>query len=227
MRGWAAAGSRSKSGSTGSIPSLLAVATQTGTAATPARLMVSLPAGGTLELNSPEEVELWENAAKRYIEDYGFVKANDLILLGAILSQTIAMYRAQQQLSDSSKANAAIALIGKASEQIRELEKALGVDKKTREAGGQHTVADYITRLKRAAHVKGVHISDRTKAYEQLAMDMRWKIRVLRNGDDEDRRHHGISEKKIIDELEKRLAELEEKDREWAKDRGRVFVGKL
>ena len=66
-----------------------------------ADFMVDLPAGGRLDLNDADEVELWEESAKRYIDDYGLVKANDLMLLGAILSQAIAMYRAQRELNDA------------------------------------------------------------------------------------------------------------------------------
>lgn len=170
---------------------------------------------------------MWDSTHKRYIADYHLTKANDLILLGAILSQALIMYRAQVDLSDPKKAQPAQAKIQKTAEEIRSLEKALGIDKKTREAGGQHTVLDYITRAKRAAHEKGVHISDRVKAYEALAMEARWKIRLLRNGDDEDRRHHGITEKAIINWLEGELADLEEKDKKWAREKGRIFVGRL
>lgn len=188
---------------------------------------VRLPAGGAMELKDAEEVNVWETSSRRYIEDYGFQKTNDLVLVGALLSQTIAMYRAQLLLADPAKASAAVALIGKASEQIRELEKALGVDKRTREAGGQHTVADYITKLKRAAHAKGIHISERVKAYEDFAMGFRWRLRVLRNGDEEDRRHHGITRDSLLQWAEDELGALEEKDKEWAREKARVFVGNL
>src|SRR5438067_2420074 len=128
---------------------------------------VDLPAGGRLELQNAEEVRYWEDSAKRYVQDYGLIKANDLVLLGAILAQGIAMRRAMDDLNDPKRATSAVTTIGKASEQIRELEKALGIDKKTREAGGRHTVEDYVTTLKRAAHERGVHISKRVKAYEE------------------------------------------------------------
>lgn len=193
-----------------------------------ARFLVHLPAGGApIALKSAAEVAYWNDVQQQYTSDYGFSRTNDLVLLGAVLSQTIAMYRAQLELADPKRASAAVALIGKASEQIRELEKALGVDKKSREAGGQHTMADYVTRAKRAAHEYGIHISDRVKAYEDLAMELRWRIRVLRNGDDEDRRHHKITEGSIIKYAEQRLAELEEKDKEWAREKGRLFIGQL
>lgn len=189
---------------------------------------VDLPAGGQLALDGPDEVQLWEEGAKRYIDDYGLVKQNDLVLLGALLTQNLVMYRAQQKLTGPAKeAAAAQGQIIKAAEEIRALEKALGIDKKTREAGGQHTVGNYIATLKRAAHEKGVRIAERVKAYESFAMDLRWRLRLLRDGDDEDRKYHGISEKGICQWATEQLAELEEKDKEWAQEKGRTFIGKL
>lgn len=190
-------------------------------------LQVTLPAGGTLDLQDADEVIFWEETARRYVQEYGLHKMNDLVMLGAVLSQGIAMYRAQKSLFDPKKATNAVAIISKASEQIRDLEKALGIDKKTREAGGQHTVADYVSNLKRAGHEMGIRISDRTKAYEAFVMELRWKVRLLRNGDEEDRAYHGISEESIVKWAENELAKLEESDKTWAAQKGKVFVGKL
>lgn len=193
----------------------------------PPKFEAELPSGGTLELASADEVDVWKHTAERYIQDYGLVKQNDLVLLGAILAQAIAMYRAQRDLIDPKKAGPAQGILIKAATEIRELEKALGIDKKTREAGGQHTVSDYITRLKRAAHEKGVHIADRVKAYEAFAMELRWRLRLLENGDDEDRKYHDVSEKSICEFAARELAKIEEADKAWAKEKGKVFVGRL
>lgn len=197
------------------------------TAPRPSLFVVKLPAGGTLTLGDADEVALWNEVRDRYIDDYGLVKSNDLMLLGAILSQVVAMYRAQRNMNDPKKAAAAAGQIGKCSEQIRDLEKSLGIDKKTREAGGQHTVVDYVTKLKRAAHAKGIHIAERTKAYEAVLMEARWKIRLLRNGDAEDRRHHNLTDRSVIDWLEGELQKLEGEDQAWAKEKGAVFIGTL
>jgi hypothetical protein len=188
---------------------------------------VDLPSGGQLELLSADEVDVWNHTSERYIQDYGLVKQNDLVLLGAILAQNVAMYRAQRDLTDPKKAGAAQGVLIKAATEIRELEKALGIDKKTREAGGQHTVTDYITRLKRAAHAKGVRIAERVKAYEAFMMELRWKLRLLQNGDDEDRKYHNVSEKSICEWAARELEKLEEADKKWAKEKGKVFLGRL
>lgn len=196
---------------------------------------VEFPAGGTMTLLDDQEVELFERSKNRYIEDYALQKTNDLVLVGAILTQQIVMFRAQKRISEMSRKeetkvgdlSAAQAIVTKCAEEIRHLEKALGIDKKTRESGGQHTVANYIERLKRAAHEYGVHIHERVKAYEEVMMEARWKIRLLRNGDEEDQRYHNVSEKEIIDWLERELEKIEQQDKVWAKDKGRLFVGKL
>lgn len=193
------------------------------------QFLVDLPGGGALALGGVEEVDLWEGSAKRYIEDYGLHKQNDLVLVGAILSQQLAMYRAQQDLNDTKKASSAQNTIIKAATEIRELEKALGIDKKTREQGGQHTVADFITRLKRAGHEKAVRISERVKEHEALANELRWRIRLYRNGDDEDRAYHRdtMTADTIVDFAERGLATIEANDQKWAREKGKVFVGRL
>lgn len=216
--------------------------------ALPSDFEVELPAGGSLLLHSLEEVDLWEESAKRYVQDYQLTQQNDLLLLGAILSQQLAMFRAQQRMNgmtpelDGKGAptgqyvrkelkvadmGAAQSTIVKASTEIRELEKALGIDKKTREAGGAHNVQNYVQTLKAAARQYGVHLSKRMQKYELMAMEARWRIRLLRNGDAEDRRYHGITEQKVIDWLEEQLVELEKADQEFAREKHRVFIGRF
>ena len=180
-----------------------------------------------MELQSAEEVLFWESNAKRYIQDYGLSKASDLIHVGAILSQAVAMYRAQIAMADPKKSVQAVGQISKSSEQIQQLEKSLGIDRKTREAGGKHETADYVTRLKRAAHEKGVRIAERTKAFEAFAMELTWKIRLLRNGDDEDKAYHNLSEASIIGWAENELAKLAEQEKKWAHEKAKVFTGRL
>jgi hypothetical protein len=50
-------------------------------------------------LHSIDEVDLWEESAQRYVNDYQLTQQNDLLLLGAILSQQLAMFRAQQRMN--------------------------------------------------------------------------------------------------------------------------------
>jgi hypothetical protein len=214
----------------------------------PTSFEVALPAGGKLMLHSVDEVDLWEESAQRYVNDYQLSQQNDLLLLGAILSQQLAMFRAQQRMNGMapklddkglptgdykrqevkvSDLSAAQSTITKASIEIRELEKTLGIDKKAREAGGTHTVQNYVSTLKEAARTYGVHLSKRMQEYEKVMMDMRWRLRLLRNGDPEDRNYHRLTPQSVLDHLEKELERLEELDKTYAKEKHRVFLGRV
>ena len=214
----------------------------------PQHFEVDLPAGGKLHLQSLEEVELWEESMKRYIDAYQFAEQNDLLTLGAILSQQLVIFRAQQAMNGmepeldeeliptgrwkcgevkASDMSSAAATITRASEEVRALEKQLGIDKKTREAGGQHTVADYVKTVKAAAREYGLHISHRLKAYEKFTMEARWRLRLLENGDDEDLAYHDLSPEKFCAWARRELGELEEIDKEFAREKHAVVVGRL
>lgn len=209
---------------------------------------VNTPTGAKLLLRSQEEVEYYNELAKAYLEDYRLHRVSEKVLLSSILAQALNIYRCQAELVGiREKVDAGgIGLgeyeevklspadrtglqkqIGEATKEIREIEKQLGIDKKSRDAGGAETTADYLTMLKRAAHRMGVHINKRVKLYEEFAMQMRWRLRLLRNGDDEDRRYHNISEANICAWAENVLKQLENYDKKFAKDQAKLFAGKL
>lgn len=209
---------------------------------------VEAPAGGKIFLRSQDEVEFWEDMVEGYKEDYNLTRRNELVLVGALVTQALTIYRGQQEMTgllpkfdnsgiptgemeekkvSATERGAIQKSIAEASKEIRELEKQLGIDKKSREASGAQTVAGYISTLKEAGHKMGVHIFQRVKMYEQLAMDLRWRLRILRNGDDEDKRYHDISPEKICKWAEGVLAEIEKFDQEFAEEQQKLFGGKL
>jgi ethanolamine utilization cobalamin adenosyltransferase len=65
------------------------------------------------------------------------------------------------------------------------------------------------------------------KAYEQLAMDARWRLRLMRNGDAEDRAYHKLTPQTVCDWLEEELTKLEAIDKEYAREKHAVFVGRF
>lgn len=194
----------------------------------PTNFDVELPGtGATIPLNTSDEVVLWEDTAKRYISDFRLTKTSDLIALGAILTHVIALYRAQLDLADPKKQNSASERVGTAAENIRKAEKALGIDKASRDRGGQQSTLDYVKEMKAAGYAKGVRISERVKAYEAFNMELKWKLRILHGGDEEDRAHHRLTPKSICEWAGRELAKIEEADKEWAKEKGAIWVGKL
>lgn len=209
---------------------------------------VELPAGGQLYVQTPEEVDLWETSRSRYVDDYHFTKQNDLVLLGAVLQQQLILYRAQRAINgmepeldasgvptgkyimtapDAEQNATAIKQLGTASDQIRVIEKALGIDKVSRESGGQHTVENYLRTLKRAAHERGIHISERVKKYEEFVKALSWRVRILRSDDVEDKAYHDLTPDKLVDWIAGELATLDEFDKKFAREVGKLFVGKL
>lgn len=202
-------------------------ATDNGGGRTQRKHLAELPAGGQIQLNSADEVDEWNKLAAGYIADFGLIRTNELAQLGAILAQQIAQNRAMQDMSDIKKAPAAVSIITKTSETIGELEKRLGIDRKSLQAGAKDDLGDYVKLLKKAGHARAVHITERTKAFEEFCMELRWKLRVLENADDEDKRHHGLSQESVCVWAAVQLAELEAKDKTWSHEKGKLFVGRL
>lgn len=208
-----------------------------------------LPAGGTLMLRSAEELEYFDKIRDGYVDDYNLTKLNDLALLGALLSQQLEVYRSQQLMNGmepildgdnvptgryaltevkAATKNAAQQRLIKATEEVRQIEKSLGIDKKTRESGGQYTLEEYVGTLKSAARRYGLHISKRFKRHEKFANGLRWRIRLLRVGDQEDRQYHGVeTAEKVVAWAETELAKIERLDKDFAKEHGVMVIGKL
>lgn len=207
---------------------------------------VDLPAGSFMYLRDAQEVDLFNEWSARLIGEYQFVKLNDLAQLGALLTQMVMLFRAQQTISgyrpkldnsgvptgdmekvDDEEVAAANALLQKASDQIRTLEKALGIDKSTRESSGAYTLEDYLKTAKRAAHTYGIHINKRFIEHESFANDLRWRLRALFTWDAEDRAIHDITPDKILEWANVRLQEIEQTDKDYAHTKGKMFIGKL
>jgi hypothetical protein len=58
-------------------------------------------------------------------------------------------------------------------------------------------------------------------------MDARWRLRLMRNGDAEDRAYHKLTPQTVCDWLEGELAKLEELDKQYAREKHAVFVGRF
>lgn len=209
---------------------------------------VDLPAGGVLHLQSPDEVSLYEGSLKRYKEEYTFVKTNDLFTLGTLLLQQIILFRAQCAINgmepemdeygvptgnyrrisyETADLKNSHDLLQKASVEVRNLEKQLGIDKSSREKGNTHTVDSYLKTAKEAAHARGIHIAERTIEYERVINELKWKLRVLYNADKEDRAYHNLTPRTILDWLRDECVKFDEIDKKFAMQKGKVFVGKL
>lgn len=209
---------------------------------------VELPSGGPLHLQTPDEVDLWNTALQRYRDDYVLVKHNDLVTLGALLQQQIVLFRCQTAINgmepavdgsgvptgayqrvemDAADLAGFQRVLTDAAKEMRALEKQLGIDKSTREAGGAHTLDNYVKVLKRAAHERGIHITSMVLEYQKVFKEASWKVRMLLHADPQDRAYHNITPKSVILWLEEEIKRLEGLDQQFAREKGKLYAGQL
>lgn len=209
---------------------------------------VELPAGGKVPLQTIEEVEVFEAARDSYLHDFRIQHHSDKLAIGSLIMMHLEVFRNQQRLNGMeaevdaagvptgryvkaqmkpTDKTAALSVLLKVQGEIRDAEKALGVDKKTRDAGGQHEVRDYIGEVKSAAEIWGVHLSRRYQAYDAFARALRVKIHMLDNLDAEDLQHENISVDTILGFCRASLERLVEADKKFAAEKGRLIVGRV
>lgn len=209
---------------------------------------VDLPGGGKVHLQTMDEVDLWEESRDRYLHDYRLTQQSDRLSVGTALLLHLEIFRAQQKLNgmvaeldpnniptgryvketvSGQDRSAALNVIIKSQGEIREIEKALGIDKRTRDQGGQYDVASYVQAMKAGAREFAIHLSKRYKAYEATVMAARTKLRMLENLDAEDLAIENLSPETFCDWMRGELAKLEEADKKFAHEKGRMIVGRV
>src|SRR4051794_26404693 len=117
----------------------------------PSNFEVELPAGGKLQLATIDEVDLFEESRDKYLHDYRITAQSDRLIVGNVLMMHLENFRAQQRINGmepefdpagiptgryvkakvgQQERTAALNVLLKTSGEIREIEKALGIDKK-------------------------------------------------------------------------------------------------
>jgi len=204
-----------------------------------------LPGGGSVTFSNPNELDFFEKTKKRYVNEYAFTKPNDLTRLSQLLMAELAAYRMNQRMAGSipvydrsgnitgfntiepqeiSELAKALPSIQK---EIRDLESALKIDKKTRDGSGAHEVRHYLESLKKVALKYGVHLSDRYVAYDEFVSELRWRLRVFNNTDEDDRAYHNVkTAEDIIKWSEGQLLKLEDVDKQFAKNKQALWMSK-
>jgi hypothetical protein len=210
---------------------------------------VEMPGGGgQMWLANMAEVDRWQTLEAQYREQYDLRKVNDLTNLGTLLVQQINLYRAQMALSGRvpevddldglptgrmiykvlkpAEVKAHQEAVTAASKEIREIEKAMGIDKKSREQAGDESLRSWLVTMKERAHRYGLHVSERTRAYEEFAMELRWRLRLNEVGDAEDKQYEDCSDEGVIRWAREQLAALEARDQTFAQEEGALVLGK-
>lgn len=207
-----------------------------------------LPHGGTITLQNPEEVAYFRDLKKSYEDDYAslLLKPNDRNRLSQLINFELLAHRYTQRMMgavnvyDSDGNITAIEkidpvemanisqMLPKVQDEIRRLETALKIDKRTREGSGEGDIRNYMEMLKKAAINYKVHLSKRYTSYDEFVNELRWRIRVFKNADAEDRAYHGLeTESKVLDWIEQQLLDLEAVDKEFANNKQALWVGRI
>ncbi len=233
---------RSK-GTTGSVQ--MVPSAQSGAAAPLSITVSELPGGGVVTLMNISEVNYFDTLKTRYADEYPLTKPNDLSRMSQLLMAELTAFRLMQdaagqkpkydaqgnligvEMVDPIERDFAMTNLPKAQAEIRNLENALRIDKKTREGSGQHEVRNYIESLKSAAAEYGVHLSERYTYYDETFNEVSWMLRVLDNADDEDRKYHNVSMESIIAYFRERLSGKEDMDKSFAKDKQALWTGTI
>jgi hypothetical protein len=225
------------------------VASQTGMApAAATNFEVELPGGGKLPLQTIDEVEVFEESRDRYLSDYSIRNQSDRLAVNHMLILSIEAFRASQRINGmepeldpagvptgryikgkvtGTERAAALNVLIKSRESVADTEKQLGIDKKTRDQGGQYDVATYIEGAKKGAREFGVHLSKRYIAYTFFVKALRTQLRMLRQLDAEDLVEARLSKESLLEWAWNELDKLEEIDKRFAAEKGRLIVGRV
>jgi len=207
-----------------------------------------LPHGGTITLQNPEEVSYFRELRKTYEEEYAtlLLKPNDKNRLSQLIGFELMAHRLTQRMMGAvntydddgnitgieridpvEMANIS-AMLPKVQDEIRKLESALKIDKRTREGSGEGDIRNYMETLKKAAIQYKVHLSKRYTANDEFVNELRWRMRVFTTADQEDRAYHGIDTvEKLHEWVGQSLLELEEIDKDFAVNKQSLWIGKV
>jgi hypothetical protein len=220
----------------------------TGMAQGPQNLEVELPAGGKLHLKTIEELDVFEEARDAYLSDYSLTNQSDKLAVNTMLLLHLEAFRASQRINGmepeldnagvptgryvNAKISAqdrasALSILMKTRESIADTEKALGIDKRTRDQGGSYDVKTYIDGAKSGAREFGIHLSKRYVAYVTVFKSARTQLRMLRQLDSEDLAEMRLTPESFLKWLWDEMEKLDEVDRKFAHEKGRLIVGRV
>jgi hypothetical protein len=214
----------------------------------PSNFEVDLPGGGKLPLQTIDEVDVFEESRDRYLHDYAIKNQSDRLAVNHMLILTLEAFRASQRINgmepeldpsgvptgryktakvSGQERAASLNVLIKTRESIADTEKSLGIDKRTRDQGGQYDVATYIEGAKKGAREFGIHLSKRYVAYVTFVKALRTQMRMLRNLDGEDLAEMRMSPETVLEWAWNELDKLDEADKKFAHEKGRLIVGRV
>lgn len=195
-------------------------------------IVVVGPAGGTWVALTPDEERFFKDLCNRYTQDYAFQNVSDLsdlerVIQNEVLSQRYNRYLSTgedywgEQISVKEFSDAVKTLSG----ELRQLKKALGIDRTSRQKDSSESLSDYVGKLLERAREFGVMRNQQTTAVLTTFMELRALVTLHDNCTEEERRTQGATMEDIFSWLrEYAFPEFDLIDKDFVENQQRFWV---
>lgn len=163
------------------------------------------PAGGSFVVMTDNEERLFKDLSARYTSDNIFQNVSDLQDLERIIHMEVLHLRYSTWMStetdyygDAINAKLLASMIKDFSVELRQLKKAVGIDKPSRQKDSGETLSDYIEQLKKRAGAYGVRRQNQLTAALTLFNELSAKITLHDNCTEEERRDLSVRPEDIL-----------------------------
>lgn len=202
----------------------MAVATQ--------EIVVVGPAGGTWIALTQDEQRFFEDLCHRYTQDYAFQNVSDLsdlerVIQGEVISQRYNRYLSTGEdywgdpISTKEYTDALKALSG----ELRQLKKALGIDRTSRQKDSSESLSDYIGKLLERAREFGVMRNEQSTMVLTAFMELKALVTLHDNCTEDERRTQGCTMEDIFSWLrEYAFPEFDAIDKDFVENHQRYWV---
>ena len=170
-------------------------------------LTVELPSGDEFTVMSQDEVDWVETTTARYVSQFAFENALDLNMLDRCVQSELLHWRVSRWCARGKDYDEHVVILEewreflvKTSQEIRQMQKALGVDKVTREKlRGDGSVHVYLAQLRERAGHFGVNRSNQLERALTLVMELRTLVTMHDNCTPDERARFKISPDTILE----------------------------
>lgn len=173
---------------------------------------VDTPSGGTINLMTQEESDWYEQRRDLYVSQNKFTNQSDLSDLDRILLMEAMIERwgvwitqgfdyfmtriDEKQIQQN---------IAEYSKELRQVKKALGIDKVTRDKDKAESVGDYIATLLQRAKEFGYHRNEQYEKAVTLIYQLKTLVGTFDRSDDQEREDLGLSHESILEWIRETL----------------------
>lgn len=175
---------------------------------------VVTPSGGDLSLLTSEEADWYCDRRDEYMQQNKFTNQSDLADLDRVLLMETMINRWSTWLSrgfDYMQARvderATQKSIADYSKELRQVKRALGIDKATRDKDKQDSVGDFVDTLLRRAKEFGVHRNQQYEKAVTLIYELKAMVRMYDRCDEEERKELDLSPESIMEWIRTNMVE--------------------